>query len=200
MFCMASLWEIRSIQNWIATVILTLIDPKCLQCKIQPPLSIPDGYYPYDHVVSYQIIFTPHICDIVCVSVSVCLSPLARPNRLEFWHEGQVEGYLGQGHRSKVKITRSKNVHWDVTLTSESIVMMDLPKKNLRNMTGVFNAYALSLFTGSVPSLVHTGLHIQNVYTHWACPRSMGSCGPNWGILVTLEWLCNKLCNWLTVH
>ncbi len=37
-----------------------------------------------------------------------------------------MEGYLGQGHRSKVKVTRSKNVHWDIPLTSESFVMMDL--------------------------------------------------------------------------
>ena len=27
-------------------------------------------------------------------------------DRLEFWHGGQVEGYLGQGHGSKVKVTR----------------------------------------------------------------------------------------------
>ena len=26
---------------------------------------------------------------------------------------------MGQGHRSKVKVTRSKNVHWDVPLTSD---------------------------------------------------------------------------------
>ena len=33
-----------------------------------------------------------------------------------------MEGYLGQGHKSKVKVTRSKNVHWDAPLTSESLV------------------------------------------------------------------------------
>ena len=29
---------------------------------------------------------------------------------------------VGQGHRSKVKVKRSKNVQWDVSLTSESLV------------------------------------------------------------------------------
>ena len=44
---------------------------------------------------------------------------------------------------------RSKNVLWDVELTSENIVLMELPKKELRNMTwGVFKAYAF--FTPSV--------------------------------------------------
>ncbi len=33
---------------------------------------------------------------------------------------GQFIG-LGQGHRSKVKVTRSENVHLDVPLTSESL-------------------------------------------------------------------------------
>ena len=50
-----------------------------------------------------------------------------------------MEGYLGQGHRSSVKVTRSKNVHWDVPLTSESIVTIDLPKMKLRNMTWGFS-------------------------------------------------------------
>ncbi len=40
----------------------------------------------------------------MCVCVCVYLSRL-RPNgqtyRPEFWHVGQVEGYLGQGHRSR---------------------------------------------------------------------------------------------------
>ena len=55
--------------------------------------------------------------------------------------------FVGQGHRSNVKVTRSKNVHWDIPLTSES-----LAKKKLRNTTGrnttwgVFKAYAVSLF------------------------------------------------------
>ena len=55
--------------------------------------------------------------DIVCVSVcpsvhpSVSLFQLnAQTYGLEFWHGGQVEGYLGQGHRSKVNVTRSIHV------------------------------------------------------------------------------------------
>ncbi len=61
----------------------------------------------------------------LCVCVSVC------------YH------FHGQAHRPKVKVTRSKIVHGDVPLTSESIVMMDLPEKKLRNtMLGVFKSYA----------------------------------------------------------
>ena len=50
-------------------------------------------------------IFTPSVSDgcnsFGIVILSVCLSvSLSRPNgqtyRLEFWHVGQVEGYLGQ--------------------------------------------------------------------------------------------------------
>ncbi len=41
----------------------------------------------------------------VSVSVSVCVLPLSRPNRqtyrLDFWHGGQVEGYLGQVGRAR---------------------------------------------------------------------------------------------------
>ena len=47
--------------------------------------------------------------------------------------------FVGQGHRSKIKVTRSKNVHWDIPLISESLncdLSMDLPKKKIRNMTG----------------------------------------------------------------
>ncbi len=29
-----------------------------------------------------------------------------------------MEGYQGQGHRSKVKVTKPKNVSWDVALIS----------------------------------------------------------------------------------
>ena len=63
--------------------------------------------------------YTPRQGAIVLTScVSVCLLPLSRLNGQtygpEFQHVGQVEGYLGQfevqGHRSKVKVTRSKNV------------------------------------------------------------------------------------------
>ena len=69
-------------------------------------------------------IFTPHVsgvmgvivltlCVCVCVSVRLSSSPY-RPNgqtyRIESLHGGQVEGYLGQGYRSKVKVMRSKIV------------------------------------------------------------------------------------------
>ena len=55
------------------------------------------------------IIITPHVSDVSgvivltsCVCLSVSLSqPNRRTYRLEFWHGGQVEGYLGQGHRSR---------------------------------------------------------------------------------------------------
>ncbi len=87
--------------------------------------------------------------DIVCLSVclSVCYHTHGQTFGLEFWHGGQVEGNLGQvcrsNHMSEVKVTRSKDVLWRVPLTSESIVMMDLPKKKLNNTTwDVFKAYA----------------------------------------------------------
>ncbi len=60
-----------------------------------------------------------------------------------------MEEYVGQGQRSgsKVRVMRSKNVHWDIPLTSDKIVQMDLPKKKLRNTTwGVFKSYAFFLF------------------------------------------------------
>ncbi len=57
--------------------------------------------------------------DIVCVSVCLSVS-LSRPNgrtyRLEFQHGGQVEGYLGQVNRSKVKVTWSKDVLMDISM------------------------------------------------------------------------------------
>ena len=67
------------------------------------------------------------MCVIVLAS-SVCVSvSLSRLNRqtygLEFWHGGHMDGYLGQDHRSKVKVTGSKNVHWDIPLTFESLVI-----------------------------------------------------------------------------
>ncbi len=82
-------------------------------------------------VVNIYLI-TPHVYDVmgvivlassVCVSVcpSVSLSRLnGQTYELEYWHGGQVEGYLGQIRKSEVKVTRSKNVHWDYPLTSES--------------------------------------------------------------------------------
>ncbi len=47
-----------------------------------------------------------------------------------------MEGYLGQVCRSRSWVKcqghEVKNVYWEVSLTSESIVMMDLPKKKTR--------------------------------------------------------------------
>ena len=52
------------------------------------------------------------MCVSVCVCVSVTTLAGERTNSLDFWHGGQVEGYLGQvvgqGHRSKVKVMRPK--------------------------------------------------------------------------------------------
>ncbi len=98
--------------------------------------------------------------------MSVCYRSLGQTDRrtdLNFgmevrWKDIYIKsGVIGQGHRSKVKGMRSKNVHWDVPLTSKSIVMMDLPKKKIRNTTwGVFKAYAVPLtvnwgFRGAKP-------------------------------------------------
>ncbi len=100
--------------------------------------------------------YTPHLwregCnsfDIDCVSVCLSVS-LSKPNgktyRLEFWQGGQVEGYQGQGQRSKVNVTRSENVHWDIPLTSESLAKEKFRKTTGRNTTwGVFKACAFFL-------------------------------------------------------
>ncbi len=46
-----------------------------------------------------------------------CVTTNGQTYGLEFRHVGQVEGYVGQGHRSKVKVTRSKkNVSMDCLL------------------------------------------------------------------------------------
>ena len=64
-----------------------------------------------DNTVSTKFI-TPHVCDVsgvivltssVCVCVCVSVTTLTAEQtdvRNEFWHGGQVEGYLGQVHRS----------------------------------------------------------------------------------------------------
>ncbi len=52
------------------------------------------------------IVLTSCVCVSVCVCV--CLLPLSCLNRQtyrpEFWYVGQVEGYLGQVHRSRSKV------------------------------------------------------------------------------------------------
>ncbi len=63
---------------------------------------------------------------------SVCLLPLPWSNLqtygLEFWNGGQLNWedinimLVDQGHRSKGKVPRFKNVHWDIALTSRSLV------------------------------------------------------------------------------
>ncbi len=65
-----------------------------------------------------------------------------------------MDGYLSQVRRSrskvKVKVTRSKNVHWVIPLTSESLVTyMDLPKKKLR-MTGRNTTKHMHFFVNTV--------------------------------------------------
>ncbi len=53
---------------------------------------------------------------ILCVCLSVSLSqPNGQTYRLEFWHVGQIGGYLGQVRRSKVKVTRSKTFFYEMS-------------------------------------------------------------------------------------
>ncbi len=94
--------------------------------------------------------------DIVCLCVRLLVyhsdSRTDIHTDLGFWRGDQVEECTGQvyrhrsrSYRSKVKVTRSTTLRWDVPLTSERM-SMDLPKKKLRNTTwGVFKAYAVSL-------------------------------------------------------
>ncbi len=81
--------------------------------------------------------------DIVCLSVCLSVS-LSQPNgqtyKLEFWHGGLVEGYLGQlcGSRSKVKVTRSNNVfngYFMCYVLEAWDALMHLARKQLRNTT-----------------------------------------------------------------
>ncbi len=54
--------------------------------------------------------------------------------------------YLGQVYRSKVKVTRSKNVHLDVPLASESLVHYGAARKEILEYDmGCFKAYAIFL-------------------------------------------------------
>ena len=65
--------------------------------------------------------------------------------------DGYLGQFIGQSHRSKVKIMGSENVHLGVPLTSESLVYLPEPEKKLSNTTGrsmmwgVFKAYAFFL-------------------------------------------------------
>ena len=46
------------------------------------------------------------------------------------------------------KVTRSKNVHWEIPFTSESLTMKKLRNTTGRNKTwGVFKVYAVSLLS-----------------------------------------------------
>ncbi len=79
--------------------------------------------------------------------MSVCLLPLSQPNRqmykLEFGHGGQVKVYIGQVHSHSQVHSQVHNAHWGVQLTSDNIVLVELPKKNLSNTTWcVFKVYA----------------------------------------------------------
>ena len=101
-------------QNEICTsaIILPFIRYGLCSLEMSPCVSV--------HLSVGCQLFTPRISDgcnsfdIVCLCV--CLLPLSCLNgqtyRPEFWYVGQVEGYLGQVQRSrsKVKVTRSKNV------------------------------------------------------------------------------------------
>ncbi len=85
-------------------------------------------------------LFTPCVSEVmgiivltscVCPGVCVCVTTLRAQRtdyRLGFWHEGPVVEYLGHVIslrsycRSKVKVTWSKNVDWDIPFTSGSLV------------------------------------------------------------------------------
>ncbi len=59
----------------------------------------------------------------LCVGLSVCLSWLNRLSfDLDFWHEGQplprLFGIVGQGRRSKVKVSCQK-LYFDITVTCD---------------------------------------------------------------------------------
>ena len=110
---------------------------------------------------------TPHMPDVtgvivltlcVCVRLSVSLSqPNGQTNGLEFWHGGQVKGYLGQVIRSRSQVKGQG--HWVKRCSFGCFIdfseTLDLPKKKLRNMTvrnttwGVFKAYSVSFLLKS---------------------------------------------------
>ena len=69
---------------------------------------------PLLHPVSALGVIVLTSCVTSSVCVLVCVLPLSQPKGQTWgpsvWHVGQVEKYLGQGHRSKVKVIMSKNV------------------------------------------------------------------------------------------
>ncbi len=74
------------------------------------------------------IVLTASVCVSVCVSVRPSHSPGRTDGHtgLNFgmevkWEDIKVK-LVGQGHRSKVKVMRSKNDQWDVPFTFESLV------------------------------------------------------------------------------
>ena len=76
------------------------------------------------------------VCVSVCPSISLCRLN-GQTYRLEFWHGGQMGGYVGQGlrSRSKIKVTRSKNVSWSFQLMD----VAELPRKWLGIQRGIFS-------------------------------------------------------------
>ncbi len=52
------------------------------------------------HASDVTCVIVLKLCDCMLMCLCVCLLPLSWPNGqtdvLEFWHGGQVEGYLGQ--------------------------------------------------------------------------------------------------------
>ncbi len=100
-----------------------------------------------------ETIVTPHVSDIMGVIVltsSLCVSVCASVSLswangqtygLEFWHGGQVEGYLGQGQRSRSWSQKMFNgaFHWLLKVLNLS---MDLPKKKLSYKTWHYKLYS----------------------------------------------------------
>ena len=65
-----------------------------------------------------------------------------------------IFGFIGQGHRHKVMVTRSKSVSWEVPLTSKSPVYGPA-KKKLRSTTwGVFKDYAVSFVSQFIHEVI----------------------------------------------
>ena len=122
-------------------------------------------YLSWSVTSNYTSIFTPHVSDMMGVIVltsSVCASvSLSWANGqtygLEFWHGGQVEGYLGQVSRSRSWVkgqgheVKKCSIGHSTDFWEPRNLSMDPPKEKLRNMTGrnttwgVFKVYAFFL-------------------------------------------------------